>query len=443
MGRVSNSLKHAWNAFTSADRDRFIEDESRSYGSVSGSYGVRPDRIRMRFPQQRAVVSSIYTRLSIDVAMQDIRHVRLDEQNRYLSDVPQSALNNILKVEANLDQAAQEFLQDVVMTMCDHGVAAMVPIDTDLNPNDTGGYNIQTMRVGEVVRWLPRQVTVSVYNEKKGIREEITLDKKYVGLVYNPFFSVMNEPNSTLQRLIRKIALLDYVDEQSSSGKLDIIIQLPYQISSERKRQQAEQRRADIEFQLKGSKYGIAYTDGSEKVTQLNRPAENNLAGQVDKLWAKLYGELGLTEAIMNGTADEQTMLNYWNRTIKAFMGAISGEMKRKFLTKTARSQKQDIQYFRNPFAFISMKDLAEVGDKFTRNEIATSNELRQGIGWVPSNDPKADELRNSNMPREATEGVPAESSPVDDGAAEVFDSVDQTLNEIFSELGVDENANA
>lgn len=393
MGALDR-LKHAWNAFLNIDSDTQLV----SYGSAV-HYGGRPDRIRFSVSNERSIISSIYTRLSVDIASVDIRHVRLDDADRYLEDI-KSGLNNCLTLEANIDQAARAFRQDIAMTLLDKGVAAIVPVDTTINPSKSGGFEIKTMRVGEIVSWMPKHVRVSVYNEAVGRREEITLEKKYVAIVENPLYSVMNEPNSTLQRLIRKLNLLDAVDEQSSSGKLDLIIQLPYVIKSEARRLQAEQRRKDIEFQLKGSQYGIAYTDGTEKVTQLNRPAENNLLTQVQFLTEMLYGQLGLTEGVMNGTADEKAMLNYNNRTVEPIVTAIVEAMRRTFLTATARSQRQDILYFRNPFKLVPINEIAEIADKFTRNEITTSNEIRQVIGFKPSTDPKADELRNSNMPQ-------------------------------------------
>lgn len=393
MANVMSRLKHAWNAFVSQN----VANEIHSYAS-GVSYGTRPDRMRLRVTNERSIISSIFTRLSIDVSSLDFRHVRLDEEKRYTEDID-SGLHNCLTVEANMDQAATQFLQDIVMTLFDRGVAAVVPIDTTLNPSMSGSFDIKTMRVGEIVGWMPRHVRVRVYNEERGIREDITLEKKFVAIIENPLYSVMNEPNSTLQRLIRKLNLLDVVDEQSSSGKLDLIIQLPYIIRSEARRQQADQRRKDIEAQLKGSQYGIAYTDGTEKVTQLNRPAENNLLKQVEYLTQMLYSQLGLTIEVMNGTADEKTMLNYNNRTVRPIATAIVEAMRRTFLTKTARSQKQWISFFRNPFDNVPMETFAEIADKFTRNEIASANDVRQAIGWKPSKDPKADELRNSNMP--------------------------------------------
>lgn len=400
FSRLKTGLMHAWNAFN---------DEQIIYGvqSYAGgySYGGRQDRTRLTYTHERSILSSILTRLGIDVAAIDIRHVRLDKFKRYLEDMD-SSLNNCLTVEANIDQAATQFRQDIAMTLFDKGVAAIVPVDTTFSPLATGGFDIQSMRVGEIVAWFPENIRVSVYNEKRGLREEITLPKKMCAVVENPLYAVMNEPNSTLQRLIRKLNMLDAVDEQSSSGKLDMIIQLPYVIKSEARRQQAEQRRKDIEFQLKGSQYGIAYTDGTEKITQLNRPAENNLLAQIQYLTDMLYSQLGLTPEVMNGTADEKAMLNYQNRTIKPVLRAITEAMARTFLTKTARSQKQSIMFFRDPFSLVPMEEIAEIADKFARNEILTSNEIRQGMGFAPSKDPKADKLQNSNMPQPALTGA-------------------------------------
>ena len=399
---ISSRIKHAWNAFVNETSDRF-----HSYGT-GYNYGSRPDRVRLNISNERSIISSIYTRMSIDIATVDIRHVRLDEKNRYLEDM-NSGLNECLTVEANLDQAPQDFIQDVVLTMFDKGSAAIVPVDLSISPTLSGSFDIKTMRVGEIVGWMPRHVRVRLYNEAKGVREDITLEKKFVAIVPNPLYAVMNEPNSTLQRLIRKLNLLDVVDEQSSSGKLDLIIQLPYVIKSEARRTQAEQRRKDIEFQLKGSQYGIAYTDGTEKITQLNRPAENNLLKQIEYLTNMLYGQLGITEEVMNGTADEKAMLNYYNRTVNPILSSIVSAMRRSFLTKTARSQHQSIMYFRDPFKLVPVENIAEIADKFTRNEILSSNEIRQLIGIKPADDPKADELRNSNMPAPSE---PATSQP-------------------------------
>jgi Phage portal protein len=399
MARFGATLRHAWNVFTNQE----VRDKARptQYG---GNYGSsRPDRVKLRIYNERSIISSIYTRLSIDVASVDMRHVRLDENKRYVEDID-SGLNNCLTVEANIDQAARAFRQDVAMTLFDKGVAVLVPVDTSINPQSTGGYDILTLRVGDVVTWYPSHVRVSVYNEEIAQRQEITLHKSTVAVVENPLYSVMNEPNSTLQRLLNKLNLLDAIDQQSASGKLDIIIQLPYVIKSEARRQQAEQRRTDIEFQLKGSQYGIAYTDATEKITQLNRPAENNLMNQIEYLTEMLYGQLGLTEEVMNGTADEKAMLNYWNRTIEPVLTSMVESMRRSFLTKTARTQRQEVKFFRDPFRLVPIENIAEIADKFTRNEIMSSNEIRQVVGLAPHSDPKADKLINSNMPAAITE---------------------------------------
>lgn len=398
MTTIGSRLKHAWNAFTNRDI------EVRSYDGVT-VYGSRPDRSRLTFSNERSLISSIYTRLSIDIASINIRHIRLDGNSRYVEDVD-SGLNNCLTLEANIDQAARAFRQDVVMTLFDRGVVAIVPVDTTVNPA-IGGFDIKTMRAGEIIAWHSKHIRVNLYNEALGRREEITVEKKFVAIVENPLYAVMNETNSTLQRLIRKLNLLDSVDEQSSSGKLDLIIQLPYVIKSEARRQQAEQRRQDIEFQLKGSQYGIAYTDGTEKITQLNRPVENNLLTQIEYLTRLLYNQLGLTEEIMNGTADEKAMLNYYNRTVDPVLIAIVEAMRRAFLTKTARTQLQTIMYFRDPFKLVPTEVMVEMVDKFTRNEVLTANEIRAIFGVKPASDPKADELRNSNMP--APSPVPSE----------------------------------
>jgi hypothetical protein len=411
MARFGSTLKHAWNIFSNQ------EQTVKAAPSGYGGYGARPDRQRLRIPNERSIISSIYTRLSIDVASVEMRHVRLDAQNRYLEDMD-SGLNNCLTLEANIDQAARAFRQDIAMTLFDRGVAALVPVDTSISPEQTGGFDILTLRVGDIVRWYPEHVRISLYNEKTAQREEITLNKSAVAIIENPLYVVMNEPNSTLQRLLHKLNLLDAIDEQSAAGKLDLIIQLPYVIKSEARRQQAEQRRADIEFQLKGSQYGIAYTDGTEKITQLNRPAENNLMGQIEYLTAMLYGQLGLTEEVMNGTADEKAMLNYWNRTIEPVLAAITEGMRRSFLTKTARTQRQTIQFFRDPFRLVPIENIAEIADKFTRNEIMTSNEMRQVIGMAPHPDPKADQLLNSNMPQ----GSPTPTGVETNGQSSIVD---------------------
>ena len=401
--KVGDRLKHAWNAFFNL--------ENRPFDDTGTSYGTRPDRPRMMLGNERSIISSIYTRIAMDVASVDIRHVRLDDQGRYESDIP-SGLNNCLTVEANIDQAARMFRQDVVMSILDQGVIAIVPVDTSVNPADSTGFDIKTMRVGKIVKWSPRHVRVDLYNDQTGRREEVTLEKRFVAIVENPLYSVMNEPNSTLKRLIHKLNLLDNADELVASGKLDLIIQLPYVVKSEARRQQAEQRRKDIEFQLKGSQYGIAYTDGTEKITQLNRAAENNLLKQVEYLMAMLYSQLGLTESVMNGTADEAAMLNYKNRTVEPLLTAIVEAMRRTLLSKTARSQRQWILFFMNAFKQVPMEKIAEIADKFIRNEVATANEMRGVIGFPPVKDAKADQLRNPNMPSESASpsAVPSSS---------------------------------
>lgn len=402
---VRDRLMHAWNAFTNLDANPF---GPINYGA---SYSFRPDRFRVGVANERSIVTSIYTRLAIDVSSVPIKHVRLDEAGRYSDDMI-SNLNDCLTLAANIDQEANAFFQDVAMTLFESGTAALVPVDTTIKPDNPGSYDILTMRVGRVVQWYPRHVKVSVYNDQTGRREEIVLGKEFVALVENPFYTVMNEPNSILQRLIRKLSLLDSIDEQSGSGKLDLIIQLPYVVKSEARRQQAEQRRTDIEFQLKGSKYGIAYTDGTEKITQLNRPVDNNLMGQIEYLVKMLYSQLGLTDEIMNGTASKDAMLNYNNRTIAPILNAIVVAMRRTFLTKTARTQGQSIMYFLDPFKLVSIADLSEMADKFTRNEVMSSNEIRQIVGLKPSKDPKADQLRNSNMPQSELGQAPTANVP-------------------------------
>ena len=386
---LSDRLQHAWNAFLNRNPQQY-------YGNGAYSY-YRPDRMRPRLGNERSIVNAVYNRIALDVAYIDIFHARLDEDGRYTEQI-QSSLNECLTLSANIDQTGKAFLQDVVMSMMDEGCVAIVPVDTTINPQQSGSYDIQTMRTGRIKAWYPEHVTVELYNDKTGRREEVTLPKKMVAIIENPLYAVMNEPNSTLQRLMYKLNLLYVLDEQTSSGKLDLIIQLPYVIKSEARRKQAEERRKDIEMQLSGSKYGIAYTDGTERITQLNRPAENNLMKQVEYLTSMLYSQLGLTQSIMDGTADDKTMLNYYNRTVEPILAAITDEIKRKFLTKTARSQKQTIMYFRDPFKLTPVLDLAEIADKFTRNEIMTSNEIRQIVGMKPSDDPSADELRNKNL---------------------------------------------
>ena len=384
-------LKHAWNAFINKDPTGFYR---RDLGSA---YYYRPDRPRMTRGNERSIVTSIFNRIALDVASLDIKHCRLDDSGRYLEDMD-SSLNNCLTIESNIDQTPRAFIQDVVLSMFDEGCVAIVPVDTTINPDITQAFDVNSLRTGKILEWYPAHVKVRVYNDRTGEKEDIILPKNRVGIVENPLYSVINEPNSTVQRLIRKLNLLDAIDEQSSSGKLDLIIQLPYTIKSETRRQQAEDRRKDIEMQLTGSKYGVAYTDATEKVTQLNRPIENNLLKQIEYLTSMANAQLGITQTILDGTADDKTMLNYYNRTIEPIIAAIVDEMKRKFLSKTARSQKQTIKFFRDPFKLVPVNEIAEIADKFTRNEITSSNEIRQFIGMPPSKDPKADELRNSNI---------------------------------------------
>ena len=390
---VGSRFKNAWNAFRNREPTKVFQD-------IGYGYSYRPDRFHLTRGNERSIVTSVYNRIALDVAAIDIRHVRLDAEGRFC-DVVQSGLNNCLSTEANLDQTGRAFIQDAVMSMMDEGCIAIVPVDTDDDPDDpddTTGYQILSMRVGRIRDWYPKHIRVELYNEETGRKQDIVVPKSTVAIVENPLYAVINEPNSTMQRLIRKLNLLDAVDEQSSSGKLDLIIQLPYVIKTEARRKQAEKRRKDIEQQLAGSKYGIAYTDGTERITQLNRSLENNLMKQIEYLTSMLYSQLGITQSILDGTADDKTMLNYYNRTIEPIIAAIVDEMKRKFLSKTARSQNKSIKFFRDPFKLVPVADLAEISDKFTRNEIATSNEIRQVIGWKPSDDPKADELRNSNL---------------------------------------------
>lgn len=387
---VGSRLKHAWNAFMNRDPTRY-------YGDIGMGYSYRPDRVRFSRGNERSIVTSVYNRIAIDAAAINIQHVRLDENNRFLETI-KSGLNNCLTVEANVDQSGRGFIQDIVMSMLDEGCVAVLPIDTDDDPDVTGSYKIETMRTGKILDWYPEHVCVRVYNDRTGQKEDIVVPKSTVAIIENPLYAVINEPNSTMQRLIRKLNLLDVIDEQSGSGKLDLIIQLPYVIKTEARRKQAENRRKDIEMQLAGSKYGIAYTDGTERITQLNRAVDNNLMSQIEYLTNMLYSQLGITQSILDGTADEKTMLNYYNRTIEPIVSAIVDEMKRKFLTKTARSQFQSICSFRDPFKLVPVSEIAEIADKMTRNEIMTSNEIRQVIGMKPSNDPKADELRNKNL---------------------------------------------
>ena len=384
-------LKHAWNAFFNN------KDPTPKYQDIGASYYYRPDRQRFTGGNERTIVTSVYNRIALDAAAVEIKHVRLDENGRYMETID-SGINRCLNEEANIDQTGRAFIQDVVMSMLDEGCVAIVPVDTTFNPNITNSYDIQSMRVGKILQWYPNHIQVRVYNEKTGNKEDIIVPKNIVGIIENPLYAVINEPNSTMQRLIRKLSLLDAVDEQSGSGKLDLIIQLPYTIKTEARRQQAEARRKEIEVQLTNSKYGIAYTDGTERITQLNRPIENNLMKQIEYLTSMLYSQLGITQSILDGTADEKTMLNYYSRSIEPIISAIVDELKRKFLTRTARSQLQSFLFFRDPFKLVPITEIATIADTFTRNEILSSNEVRQLIGIKPSSDPKADQLRNSNL---------------------------------------------
>ena len=403
-------IQRGWNAF----RNRDPTTDYRNYGE---SYYYRPDRPMFTRGNERSIATSVYNRIALDASSIMIQHVRLDENSRF-SSVINSGLNNCLNLDANLDQTGRAFLQDVVMSMLDEGCVALVPVITDVNPDDTSSYEILSMRTGRIIEWHPAHVKVRAYNELTGRKEDLILPKSTVAIVENPLYAVINEPNSTMQRLIRKLSLLDVTDEQTASGKLDLIIQLPYVIKTPARQQQAEDRRKAIEMQLASSKYGIAYTDGTERITQLNRPAENNLMKQIEYLTNLLYSQLGITQTIMDGTADDKTMLNYYSRTIEPIVSAIVDELKRKFLTKTARSQGQSIMFFRDPFKLVPVNDLAELADKFTRNEIMTSNEIRQIVGMKPSDDPKADELKNSNISESKQE------------AQEQLDVVDEEIKE-------------
>ena len=387
--KLSSRIKNAWNAFFNKD--------PVDYSDIGASYSYRPDRVRLTRGNDRTIITSVYNRIALDVAAIQFKHARLNSDERYVETID-SHLNSCLNLEANIDQTGRSLIQDIVMSMLDEGCVAVVPTDTLKNPKLTNSYDILTLRTGKIIQWFPKNVQVQVYNENTGKKEEIILPKSMVSIIENPLYAVINEPNSTMQRLIRKLSLLDAVDEESSSGKLDLIIQLPYTIKTEQRRQQAENRRKDIEMQLRGSKYGIAYTDGTERITQLNRPLENNLMKQIEYLTSMLYSQLGISQAVLEGTADEATMLNYYNRTIEPIVSAIVDEMKRKFLTKTARSQMQTITFFRDPFKLVPVEKLANIADTFTRNEILSSNEVRQIIGRKPSDDPKADQLINSNI---------------------------------------------
>lgn len=414
-------LKHAWNAFTG--------NVQMNYRDLGMSYSYRADRPRMSRGNERSIVTSVYNRIALDVAALNIQHVRLDENGRFLS-VIDDGLNNCLTLEANVDQTARSFVQDVVISMFDEGSVAIVPVDTTTDPNVSGSYDIQSLRVGQILDWYPQHIRARVYNEQTGRKEDVVVPKSAVAIIENPLYAVINEPNSTMQRLIRKLNLLDVIDEQSGSGKLDLIIQLPYVIKTEARRQQAENRRKDIENQLSGSKYGIAYTDGTEHITQLNRSVNNNLMSQIEYLTSMLYSQLGITQSILDGTADEKTMLNYNNRTIEPIISAIVDEMKRKFLTKTARSQHQSISFFRDPFKLVPVNDIAEIADKFTRNEIMTSNEIRQVVGMKPSEDPRADELRNKNLSASSSSDQQSEEMPITE-----VDSVGESASDLDDKI--------
>lgn len=415
-------IKRGWNAFMNKD------PTVRTRADIGFGTGYRPDRMRFSRGNERSIVTAIYNRIAIDVSKIDIKHVRMDENERYEEDI-KSDFNNCLTLEANIDQTGRAFIQDVVLSMFDEGCIAIVPVDTTDNPEITGSYDIETMRVGQIVEWYPQHVKLRIYNELTGLKEEKILSKRSVAVIENPFYAVMNEPNSTLQRLIRKLNLLDVIDEKNSSGKLDMIIQLPYIIKTEARRKQAEERRSDIERQLSSTKYGIAYTDGTEKIVQLNRPVENNLMSQIEYLTSMLYSQLNISQGILDGTASEQELLNYNDRTIEPIAAAIVDEMKRKFLTKTARTQGQSVMYFKDPFSLVPVTQIAELSDKMTRNEIMTSNEVRQIIGMKPSDDPEADELRNKNL-NKSNEEV-AEQTVDDELEADVAETALETGSDV------------
>lgn len=412
MPSFGTRLQHAWNAFMN-------KDPTKGFRDIGASYSYRPDRIRLHRGNERSIVTSVFNRIAVDVAAISIRHVQLDENERYVETL-NTGLNNCLSIEANQDQTGRAFIQDIVMSMMDEGCVAVVPVDTDINPEVTDGFDILSLRTGKIVEWYPNHVKIRLFNERIGRQQEVTLPKKMVAILENPFYAVMNEPNSTLQRLIHKLVLMDSIDEMNGSGKLDLIIQLPYVIKTQARKQQAEERRKDIERQLAGSKYGIAYTDGTEHITQLNRPIENNLMTQIEYLSNMLYGQLGLTQAILDQTADEQAMTNYYTRVIEPIVSALVDEMKRKFLTKMARSNMQTIMFFRDPFKLVPVGKIAEIADKFTRNEILSSNEIRQIVGFKPSEDPKADQLVNSNIAQPESENQPAAQSLYDSGMSAV-----------------------
>lgn len=382
-------LRHAWNAFNG--------NQQIQYCDIGSSYSYRPDRVRLSCRNERSIVTSVYNRIAMDIAAIKIRHVYTDDDGNFVSFI-NSGLDNCLSFEANIDESGRSFIQDVVLSMLDEGVVAIVPIDTDIDPDITKGYDVLSMRTGQIIDWYPRHVRVRVYDDRTGQKRDVLMAKSNVAIVENPLYSVVNEPNSTMQRLIRKLVLLDAIDEQSGSGKLDLIIQLPYVVKTQARREQAEERRKEIENQLTGSKYGIAYTDGTEHITQLNRPVENNLMKQIEYLTSMLYSQLGINQSVLDGTADDKAMTNYYARTCEPIVSAIVDSLKRTFLSKTARTRKQSIMYFRDPFSLVPLSELSELADKLTRNEIMSSNEIRQKIGLKPSNDPDADKLKNKNI---------------------------------------------
>jgi hypothetical protein len=423
---LKDRLQHAWNAFTNRD-----PTENYKYtGGYSSSY--RPDRPRLSRGNERSIATSVFNRISMDVAAINISHCKVDENGRFLSYV-NSDLNNCITLEANKDQTGRAFIQDVVLSLLDEGCIAIVPVDTNIDPNDSASVDIETMRVGKIKEWYPDHVLVELYNDKTGLNEDVKLAKSTIGIIENPLYAVINEPNSTLQRLIRKLVLLDSVDNQSSSGKLDMVIQLPYVIKTDARRREAEKRKKDLEDQLSGSKYGIGYIDGTEKITQLNRPVENNLMSQIEYLTSMLYSQLGITTSVLDGTADEKTMLNYYNRTVEPILAAICDEMKRKFLSKTARTQGHSIEYFRDPFRMLTLDNLAEIADKFIRNQVASSNEIRGAIGMQPSTDPKADQLQNPNMPQPDSNNNPIPTQT--DNNVDVNAQIDKIFNDVMDSL--------
>ena len=452
MPTFTERLKNGWNAFFNNK-----DPTNYSYSYWSSSSSLRPDRIRLTGGNERSIVTAVYNRIALDVAAVKISHIRTDQNGRYIEDIT-SSLNSALTLSANVDQTGRAFIQDVVMSMFDEGCVAIVPTDTTLSPYNSSSFDVVEMRTGKILQWYPESIRVRVYNERRGMKEDIILPKRAVAIVENPLYAIMNEPNSTLKRLMRKLVLLDAVDENTSSGKLDLIIQLPYIIKTDARRKQAENRRRDIEAQLSGSKYGIAYTDGTERITQLNRSIDNQLQTQIEYLTSLLYSQLGITAEILNGTADEKAMLNYTNRTIEPILSAITDEMNRKFLTKTARTQHQRIAFFQDPFKLVPVSNLAEIADKFTRNEIMTSNEIRQIIGMKPSSDPKADELVNSNIsqPMQNTYGIQNAEESVDESTADEADDefeedlspdeIDSRLDELqkmVDETGSDDDIHA